>query len=393
MPDPLSPAAEASAPHITLLLELNHLHIEPDRVPGIRALAADPELDWGAFLDLAARHRLLPLVGRHVHRHRLDRRVEDGALAFPYPWLFASAYLGNRHRNQALCDEFGPLLADLTAAGVPCAVRKGFALVEAVYHDAGVRRISDLDLLVDRGDAPRVHEVLLRYGYEQGQLAVDGDRIEPFDKATQMAWRMRMNNQLPYRKAGHRPDVSDYNVDLCHGIFPRGTQTDVTVADLLARARPAVLCGAPSMALEPADFLLDLCAHLYKEATSAAFVREGLDLQLSKFLDVALFAGSLDEAAWGQFTERALDYGVGASVYYALHFTTALHPGAIPELALDKLRPENLDYLEGFGAPEGVDGHWSQDFIARLFDPGRRHEAGAAEPGPTQAVLSARYHA
>jgi Uncharacterised nucleotidyltransferase len=391
MPDSLPAAAGDS--HVRLLLELDRLHIEPDRIPGIRALAGDPELNWGAFIDLAARHRLLPLAGRHVHRHRLDRRVEDGALAFPYPWLFASAYLGNRHRNQALYDEFGPLLADLTAAGVPYAVRKGFALVEAVYHDAGVRRINDLDLLVDRGDAPRVHEVLQRYGYEQGQLAVDGDRIEPFDKATQMAWRMRMNNQLPYRKAGHRPDVSDYNVDLCHGIFPRSTQTDATVGDLLARARPAVLCGAPSLVLEPADFLLDLCAHLYKEATSAAFVREGLDLQLSKFLDVSLFGASLDDAAWDRFTERALGYGVGASVYYALHFTTALHPGAIPERVLDGLRPENLDYLDGFGVPEGQDGRWSQDFIARLFDPGRSREAGAAEPGPTQAVLSARYHA
>jgi hypothetical protein len=392
MPDS-APTQAAGVPHVRLLLELDRLRLDAQRVRAVRALAGDPDLDWGAFLDLAARHRLLPLVGRHVHRHRLDRRVHDGALAFPYPWLFASAYLGNRHRNQALCDEFGPLLADLTAAGVPYAVRKGFALVESVYHDAGVRRINDLDLLVERADAPLVDEVLRRYGYTQGQLAVDGDRIEAFDDATRMAWRMRMNNQLPYRKPGYRPDVSDFNVDLCHGIFPRGGRVDAPVSELLARARPAVLCGAPSLVLEPADFLLDLCAHLYKEATSAAFVREGLDLQLSKFLDVSLFAGSLEEAAWDRFTERALGYAVGAGVYYALHFTTVLHPGTIPERVLAALRPEDLGYLDGFGAPEGLDGRFSQDFIARLFDPGRRREAGAAEPGPTQAVLSARYHA
>ncbi|MEW1870477.1 nucleotidyltransferase family protein [Streptomyces caelestis] len=361
-------------PFARLLLVLARLRLDADHLALARSLAARDDLDWGAFLDAAARHKLLPLVGRHVHTYRLDRAVE-GTKGFPYPWVFTTGHVGNRQRNQALHDEFGLVFRELADAGVPYAVRKGFSLAEDVYHDISVRRISDLDLLVDRADAPAARDVLTRMGYVQGNLAADGDRIEPFKRETQLFWRLNLSNQLPYLKPGNRPDVPEYNVDLCHDIFQRKSGRSAGAAELLRRRVPAVLCGTDTWVAAPVDALLDLCSHLHKEATSLRFIEDSVDLQISKFLDVGLFAARLTGAEWGDFTDCTKQYDATEIAYYALHHTDVLYPGAIPAEVLDGLRPEDTGYLDQYGTLDGRTARWSLPFLERLFDSRRGRDS------------------
>jgi hypothetical protein len=366
--------------HARLLLAMARLKLEPDDVSAIRTLANDPELDWGAFLEAAAWHKMLPLIGRHVDRYRLDRKVGDSA-GFPYPWVFTTSYLGNRVRNQALADEFGRVFDEFTAAGLRFAVRKGFSLGEGEYHDPALRRIADLDVLLSRDDAPAAHEVLIRLGYTQGKLATDGDRIEPYNRQTQIFWRMNLSNQLPYRKTASRPDVSDFNVDICHDIFQQKWNVSADAATLLNRATPAVLCGTVSWEPSPDDRFLDLCAHLYKEATSLHFIEDKQDLQLSKFLDIAVVAQDFTPTAWEAFLKRVGEYGAESIAYYSLHFTAVLFEAAIPAHVLDALRPDDTSYLDQYGALDGQTARWEQPFLARLFNP-RRHTSGTTSNVP-----------
>ncbi|MFD0530445.1 nucleotidyltransferase family protein [Kitasatospora arboriphila] len=317
---------------------------------------------------------------QHVDRYRLDRKTE-GSAGFPYPWVFTTAYLGNRTRNLALADEFGRVFDELAAAGVRFAVRKGFSLGEGEYHDPALRRIADLDVLVDRADAQAADKVLARLGYVQGRLAEDGERIEPYNRETQIFWRMNLSNQLPYRKTASRPDISDFNVDICHDIFQKKSGISASAAELLDRAVPATLCGTAATVPAPDDRLLDLCSHLHKEATSLHFVEDRQDLQLSKFLDLALVAGASTAEDWERFLERVRGFGAEPIAYYALHFTAQLYPEAVPAGVLDALRPEDTAYLEQYGALDGQTAQWQEPFLLRLFDSGR-HTAGTASNVP-----------
>ncbi|WP_217254044.1 nucleotidyltransferase family protein [Streptomyces sp. AC602_WCS936] len=370
-------ATEATGlpPHARLLLQLARLELDPARLAQVRALAADEHLDWGAFLDAAARHKLLPLVGRHVFTYRIDRAA-DGQKGFPYGWVFTTAYVGNRHRNLALADEFGRLFGELSQAGIRHAVRKGFSLAETAYGDPAVRKINDLDLLVARDDAPRAHEVLERLGYTQGQLAEDSEQVKPFSRKTQIFWKVNLSNQLPYVKAGHRPDLPEFNVDLCHDIFQKKSGVTAPAADLLVRADPVRLCGASTWVPDPLDRLLDLCSHLHKEATSLRFIEDSVDLQISKFLDIALVAAGFRPAQWEAFRARVGEYGAGSIAYYSLHFTARLYPEAVPTDVLDALRPRDTGYLDQYGTLDGQVGTWALGFLERLFDTGRKAGSG-----------------
>ncbi|WP_369019673.1 nucleotidyltransferase family protein [Streptomyces californicus] len=374
--------AEDLPVHSRLLLRMARLRLGADDIARIRDLASRPELDWGAFLEAAAWHKLLPLIGRHVDRHRLDRKAGEQP-GFPYPWVFTGAYLANRARNQGLSDEFGRVFAELSAAGLRFAVRKGFSLGEGEYRDPALRRIADLDVLLAREDARAAHEVLLRLGYIQGKVAEDGERIEPYSRETQAFWKMNLSNQLPYRKPGGRPDITDFNVDICHDIFQKKSGISAGAGELLDRAVPVVLCGAPSFEPAPDDRLLDLCSHLHKEATSLHFIEDRQDLQLSKFLDLALVAEACGEDAWQRFLKRVEAVGAEAIVYYSLYFTSVLYPEAVPTRVLDALRPEDTAYLELYGSLDGQSSRWEQPFLERLFN-ARRHTAGTVSNVPLQ---------
>lgn len=373
-------AVAALPAHARLLLALAHPRLNADQRAEVRRLAAAPELSWPAFLDAAARHKLLPLIGRHVERYRFDREQAD-LPAFPYPWVFIGAYVANRVRNQALADEFGRVFDELTAAGLRFAVRKGFSLGEGEYRDPALRRIADLDILMARADAKAAGDVLARLGYTQGRLAEDGERIEPYSRETHAFWRMNLSNQLPYRRVGGRPEVSDFNVDICHDIFQRKSGSSAQAAELLDRAVPVHLCGAQAWIPDPADRLLDLCSHLHKEATSLHFVEDKQDLQVSKFLDLAVVAARYNADAWDAFRKRVAAYGAEAIAYYSLHFTAILYPESVPADVLDALRPPDTGYLEQYGELDGQPARWAQSFPARLFDSGR-HTAGTVSNVP-----------
>ncbi|WP_338682060.1 nucleotidyltransferase family protein [Streptomyces acidiscabies] len=306
-----------------LLLALADLTPDPDRV---RALAVDP--DPAAFLDAAARHKLLPLIGRHVHRHHLDR----GAGALPHAWVLTSAYVANRARNLALSDEFGAVQRELTSHQVRYALRKGFMLAEGVYGDPGARRIGDLDLALHPGDAGPAHTALTRLGYVQGELAVDADRVVPYGDVGDGPRRGDDGEFLPYRKAGLRPEVPEFYVDLCTVLpeAPLGLP-EVPMADMLERSRSSVRCGSPARELHPVDQLVDLWTQLSTPARALLDGEpDGGFLPLAKLLDVALLSARLTDADWALTEALVSRPGLWPALDAVPRLVSLAFPGSTP---------------------------------------------------------------
>lgn len=338
--------------------------------------------DWGFLLDQATRHNVLQILGKHFSDLRYYY-FPDQRVIVPHWWVLCAAYQANTIRNEVLSAEYGHVLGLLNEAGVRYAVRKGAALGEHLYRDPGLRRTSDLDLLIDRTDARRVADVLTGLGYEQGRIAPDGKSVQQLSKQAQGFWRLHVNNAMPFHRIPGRPDIPHYGVDMCFDLFQRGSGSVAPVGELLDRAMNAKICGVPAAMLSLPDQLIDTCAHLYKEATNLYYIEHERDLQLSKFLDVALLAGRVTAAGeWQTILARVQDYQAVRQVYYALHFTDQLFPGEIDPRVLAELRPSDCSYLEEYGSGQDVF-RWPTPFFERLFDRGRRNRVAARSAVPT----------
>ncbi|MFJ5851014.1 nucleotidyltransferase family protein [Streptomyces sp. NPDC092903] len=358
-----------------LLMALSRLHPSAETVEACHEfiLGKSELIDWGSFIDLAARHKVLALVSRHILRYRLFDDTKNGHWAIPYWWLYENVYYSGRRRNRALSDEFGKVIRRLNKDGLSYAVRKGPVISERLYRDPGIRRMGDMDVLIAREDAKSLASALEDLGYIQGRVSANGSTVQQFSRSTQAYWRMNVEtNGLPFVKIAHVEHVEAFNIDVCFGIFQPKSGSVASTADLLRRKTRTEICGETGWALSLEDQFIDLCAHLHKEATSAYYIKGGFDLELLKFLDIALSCVEASEMdLWAAIERQSEIYNANRSVYYALYHTALLYPDEIPSHILDRFRPSDMGFLDEYGTFEGRPKKWDIPFLDRLFDVGR----------------------
>ncbi|MET7620114.1 nucleotidyltransferase family protein [Streptomyces sp. NPDC005408] len=346
------------------------------------------ELDWGRLVDLAARHGVLPLLGRNLIRLRLTQSEEGRPLA-PYRWILSYVYEGNRRRNLALADEYAKVVRRLNELGIEYAIRKGPVLCEGVYRDIGARRMGDLDVLLRREDFPAFAACADDLGYEQGQSSQSGEKIVPFDRRTRMFWQVNLSNVgLPYLKLAQRDDVELFILDPCFSLFQARSGIDTDSAEFLGRAVPTTVFGEPARMLDPVDQVIDASVQLHVEATTLYYIEIGKDLTLLKFLDFIELLHPIRGEALNRLSDRVAEYDCPTSVHYALHYAAQLYPDDVPGELLSRFTPQDLRHLDEYGELDGDVQTWQQGFAERLFDPFRARSlsTGSNVPGPRAAI-------
>ncbi len=383
-------ALRSVRPDMRLLLALSRLRLTEAQREEIRDILTTHEenLDWGHFIDQASRHAVLPLVSRNLTRYRLTHS-EDGRPLVPYRWLYADVYEGGRRRNLALGDEYGPVFRRFGEAGLKFAIRKGPVLGEKIYRDIGTRRMADLDILLHREDVPLFESIASELGYRQGKMSANGMDITPYDRQTQLFWKVSLTNvSLPYVKLGHHDGVEMFILSGCFSLFQpiSGVQSDGT--EILDRAVPTTLYGEPAHMLDPVDQIIDACVQLHVEATLLYYIESGKDVTIRKFLDVAEILKAAPDAYLPALAERVQKYDCGDSIYYALHYTEQVYPDAVPAGLKDNFRPDDLTFLDEYGNFDGERHRWDCEFADRLFDPKRSNAVRTQSkvPGPRSGI-------
>jgi hypothetical protein len=354
-------------PEARLLVAACRIEPTADDLAAIERLMTE-QLDWGWLLEQAHIHRVICLLARHVLA--LDRRTPAGA-QLSHRELLRGIYGANTVRNETLLRELGTLLREFAAAGIAVVVRKGPVLLQEIYRDIGSRPMNDLDLMVDPPDVALARQLLVDLGYLEGRPAANRRTVEPLPRLQQVFTRMNVPNYIYLRPASSL-FLEWFVVDISLNQFLPGTPWSIPSAALGERSAPTHLFGAPARRPVAEEMLIDMATHLYKEATTLAYVQHRKDLNLSKFLDIAEWSrrGGVD---WPDFLRRTDEYGVAEPVYYALHFADLLFPGAIPVGVRDRLRPADTTYLDEIGRYEGQLFRWPAElsFLNRLFDPDR----------------------
>jgi hypothetical protein len=386
MTSPVVPTSSVSAlrPEARLLLVLASPRWTPEIDAAARKLIADhDDLDWAYLFDQALRQQVLSLVGRNITHHRLWQLPTDH-YRIPHPWVYSAAYEANTRRNRSLFTEFARIFRALDRSGVRYAVRKGPVLCANVYDDPGIRRMSDLDVLIERDSLPQAAKVLIDLGYAQGTLSMEGTRVIPYERSTELFWGMHLNNALPFKKPTTDPEVDVFDVDLCLDLFQRRSAGSVDIGLVLERAVPQLICGTESYALSPLDHLMDVCLHLYKEACSYLSIERGRDINLMRFLDVAESVRVSSHELLDQLVDHATELNGVRELYFALHYAAILYADSIPSDLLDRLAPADLSYLDAYGTLEDKPGQWRQGFLDRLFNPHRKLELSGGSTIPYQ---------
>ena len=279
---------------------------------------ANVEPDWDRVVELAAWHRLLPLVHLHL-------TSTAGAPAPPEQIAdrLKQAARESTARNLRLGVELDRALSLLEDEGIPVVLLKGAALLETVYAHPGLRPMGDLDLLVPRADVERAHESMLALGY-----SVRGARLGRDDEW----WLSARHHHLPLVKA-----EGTVMVELHHQLLVDRPEFDV--AALWERSVPG---NRPPTHRLPAaeDLLLHVAGHFALDRMNRG------ESSLGQLGDVVRIARQLP-IDWDALVARARDNALADRLFLALDAAALLGVPAAPPEVLASLVPASYTSRRG----------------------------------------------
>lgn len=238
-------------------------------------------------------------------------------------------------KTKSFMEAVDSLAEVLNETNVPYALLKGGYL--CYKYPLGYRTSNDIDVLLNTKDIDAVSSALYAHGFVQGHIR--NQTLIPATRLELIQSRMTRGETVPFYKEMALPHMQFTEVDLNFSLHESNEQNGV-VSELLSRRMKYSAQTAHAYTLDKYDFVLHLCAHLYKEATVMAWVRMNRDLSLYKFMDIYMLLYDWDDEDYKKLLNVALDNGLEADLYYALYFTRELF--AMTSMSLDQA----LEYLE-----------------------------------------------
>ena len=221
----------------TLLTRSARIACDDEDVHALGAVARRIE-DWRGLSSEAESHGLAPLVQRNLARAGVclpaDTRRELLALT-----------IRHRRANEIFSRTLRDVLDAFAADGINAIVLKGAALAHVLYPVAGLRPMSDVDLLVDRRLARRAQRLLVELGFRAP--------VKPDVR------RLVGHHHLPpatKQVAGHAVQVEIHRDAMSPDCLASLTTKHVT------RLRQFMLHGRSAYTLDHEDMLHHLCRHL-----------------------------------------------------------------------------------------------------------------------------------
>ncbi len=267
------------APEINLLLYCARTHLDPRVEAAIQDLLQRP-LDWPFLIETAICHGVAGLLYQNLQKVG-STRVPDAVLK-QLLLYFQQTTLESMKLTKALL-QVQSLFAEQAIPVIPF---KGTLLSTVLYRNLGVRKTSDLDLLVPPQYFQQAIDLLMRSGYTAKR---DWTFLDP-------------NREAAYINAWHEYSLINgaINIDLHQALTPDYfLSKEPSFEQLWQNRQPTPLADQPVWSFGSEDLLIYLTIHGSKECWRA----------LKWICDIAEFVQTYPETNWSRVITKAQALG------------------------------------------------------------------------------------
>ena len=232
----------------------------------------------------------------------------------------------------------------LDACKVPYALLKGAYLFG--QYPEGARTSNDIDILVASEHVRTVSEKLKEAGFEQGYLR--NGVFVPATRQQIVESKMTRGETVPFIKEVGFPFIQYLEVDINFSLDYKNSD-DCVLKDMLSRAERTIAGNAVISTLDKYDFMVHLCTHLYKEATTMPWLRMKRDMTFYKYCDIYALLYDYSTKDAERLIERAEKCGAKTELLYCLKSIYFFFK--IKQPALRKYLRKNPEELDEVIAP------------------------------------------
>lgn len=259
-----------------------------------------PPVDWDLLLQLALRHKVMPLL--------YGQLKEGFAQSVPVEFMerLRDYFYLNAARNHLFAAELGEISQSLEAGGVLCVPYKGPLLAAALYGDVALRQFNDLDIMVRREDVEKASVLLRREGFHEEHELTEA----------QLAAFLKVECEHMF----FRPRGSVY-LDLHWGFVPQYFPFKLDAESVWKRVSPAALGERQVLSFSPEDLLLILSVNAGKEFWA----------HLNGLCDIAALIRTHPGLDWERLKSEAKRAGVRRMLFVSLKLVHELLGASVPE--------------------------------------------------------------
>ena len=224
------------------------------------------------------------------------------------------AYSLNDKTNEDYLGCLNYLSTQLNSCGVPYALLKGAYLCGK--YPVGYRTSNDIDVLISPDDVGKVSATLKLAGFKQGYV-----KSGKFTEATRqqiIESKMTRGETVPFVKEIKLSYIKYLEVDLNFSLDYKNSDYE-TLRKMLERTETVNVRNSIIRTLCPEDFLLHLCAHLYKEATTVPWIRMKRDMTFYKYCDIYMLISEMNEDEQNSLLAAANENGLEKELSYCLN--------------------------------------------------------------------------
>ncbi len=234
-----------------------------------------------------------------------------------YRSVLEAVYLYGRERNQSFHSCKKEIARQLNLENIEYVALKGAYLTE--LYPKGTRISNDLDILIMRQDISRVTELLKSNGFMQGFIR--NEKIVPATRNEIVNALLHRGETIPFVKEINQPCMKFLEIDVNLSLDGKADERQIVEKEMLEhRVQMKGDSGEALYILDSVDFLIQLCVHLYKEATNELWIERGMDWTLYKFTDIYLYCKEhLNKAYIGKLLQRIKQYGLERECYFSLY--------------------------------------------------------------------------
>jgi hypothetical protein len=304
--------------------------------------------EWQSLVDLARVQGVLPIIYYRLKEKKM-REIVPAEI-----WQqITRKYRRTTLRNMKLLRELHRIVKALDEAEIPVVALKGAYLSSIVYPDAGLRSMSDLDLLIPSGDILRAAAIVEAQGY-QFPREVDSHDIEFLHL-----------HHLPQmvKEGGLRVEI--------HGRLTKQDELwDCDPQIWWHEVQTVEINGLKVKVLSPIDLVLHLCIHISYHHRFSIGLKHYYDLVV-----LLQFMGA--DLDWDKLIKRAHLYGWGEGVLMVFKVAQSLFNLVLPEEIIKRLDPgenykEFIDFalVEMWKSPDRKNTFFSREVAEYQFQTG-----------------------
>ena len=196
---------------------------------------------------------------------------------------------------------------------------KKYVLLKGAYlcgkYPIGYRTSNDIDILVPTEYITEIGSALTNAGFVQGYIK--GGEFSPASRWEIITSRIMRGETVPYVKRIDLPYIKYLEVDINFSLDYKNSETDI-INRLITNSVKKHSGYNDIYTLDAYDFIIHLCVHLFKEATTLPWVKMGRDMTFYKYLDIYYLLNEFDVTDSLMLVSRICEYKLWDPCYYAI---------------------------------------------------------------------------